>query len=272
MSVVALVFVFGACEKFRDILLPNNTDNGCGKPKLAPVSFSKMKLVNGNEVFAAVNEFAFNLYKDIDGEWVLQGTYPTNANGSITVNDLEPGSYVFKEKASNNWKLEKGIEEIEFTVDAGTVFWSNDFMWDKEEIVNIQTAVMSDLSWNNGNTSGKDGANGAGLNQFSVNGTTFKNNKNYVTPAHFDAALNKAFDAKKDNPDIYTVTERATSQLGDKKADKYTAPITGKYTKIYYVQVAMYKNAAWIVYEGTITVDNPGGNDNKQKMDLIRVQ
>ena len=129
---------------------------------------------------------------------------------------------------------------------------------------------MTGLSWNNGTVSNKDGANGAGINQFTFEKVTFKNNKEYITPANFEIVTNQPL-APKANANVFTITERHTSQLGDKKADKWTAPITGKYTKIYYVQIGMYKSG-WNIWEGTITVDNPGGNDKNQKFEMFKIK
>ena len=167
-----------------------------------------------------------------------------------------------EQEGGNNWEYDNGTNEY--------------YLWLKTKVAEelkkltcIEITVASGLNWNNGTVNNGNGANGGGLIQFTVDGFTFKNNKNYVTPANFAAAI--ATNNKPSNTDIYTVTERATSKLGDKKADKYTAPITGKYTKIYYVQVAMYRNGEWKIYEGTITVDNPGGNNDKQKVDIFRI-
>jgi len=120
-----------------------------------------------------------------------------------------------------------------------------------------ETIWINGLNWNNGNTSDKDGANGAGIISFSVDGIILKNNKNYVTPVNFDKVITKA-PAKNEEPAIYTVTERTVTN-------------NGKYEKVYDVKVALYKDNVWKGYEGTITVDNPGGNDKNQKIELVRV-
>jgi len=112
--------------------------------------------------------------------------------------------------------------------------------------------VLSELNWNNGNTSDKDGANGAGIISFKVNGVTFKNNKEYVTPANFDAKL---VNGPGSNPNMFTVTERGV----------YYTPT---YMKIYDIRVAMFVSDAWKVYAGSIIVDNPGGNDKNQIINL----
>jgi|GEM_PF-3315393 len=122
----------------------------------------------------------------------------------------------------------------------------------------VEKVVITNLNWNNGNTSDKNGANGAGINQFKVDNVTLKNNKNYVTPANFNTAVNK-IPGKNDATQIYTVTERTVNE-------------NGKYVKVYDVKVAFYAAGIWKVYEGTITVDNPGGNDNNQKIDLLRIK
>ena len=117
--------------------------------------------------------------------------------------------------------------------------------------------TVSNLSWNNGNISDKDGANGAGINSFTADGITFKNNRNYLTPANFDANIAKTPD-KNDKTEIYTVTER-------------TVTMSGQYVKVYDVKIAFYKDGEWKVYGGTISVNNPGGNDNVQKFEFERI-
>ncbi|MDR2017945.1 MAG: hypothetical protein LBQ00_03575 [Syntrophobacterales bacterium] len=113
---------------------------------------------------------------------------------------------------------------------------------------------MTDLNWNNGNTSNKDGANGAGINSFSLDGIQFKNNKNYVTPENFEAAI-----AQATGSNIFTVLERTVEQ-------------NGEYVKVYDVKVGLYTAGTLKVYGGTITVNNPGGNDKNQKIELVRVK
>jgi len=126
------------------------------------------------------------------------------------------------------------------------------------ELKPVEKITASELNWNNGNTSNKNGANGAGLISFSVDGVTLRNNKNYVTPENFSAAIAKTTLGKNDNTQIYTVTDRSVTK-------------NGKYVKIYEVRVGLYQNGAWNVYSGKIIVDNPGGNDDKQIIDLVRV-
>jgi len=122
---------------------------------------------------------------------------------------------------------------------------------------NDNKVVLSGLNWNNGNTSNKDGANGAGLIRFEVDGVTFRNNRNYITPDNFMAAISVA-PGNNGNPNIYTVLER-------------TVTIAGVYVKVYDVMVAIFADGDWNVYAGTITVDNPGGNDNNQKIEIYRI-
>ena len=114
--------------------------------------------------------------------------------------------------------------------------------------------TLTGLSWNNGNGNG----NGEGINRFTVNGITLKNNKNYVTPANFDVLVTKA-PGKNDETAIYTVTERTVTDNN------------GKYVKVYDIKVALYNDGAWKGYGGTITVDNPGGNNANQQVDLERI-
>jgi len=118
----------------------------------------------------------------------------------------------------------------------------------------VDTITLTGLNWNNGNGNG----NGAGINQFTVNGITLKNNKNYVVPADFDTKVAK-IPGKKDETALYTVSERTVTDFN------------GKYVKVYDIKVAFYEAGVWKGYGGTITVDNPGGNNNKQQVDLERI-
>ncbi|MDR1992347.1 MAG: hypothetical protein LBQ98_02440 [Nitrososphaerota archaeon] len=120
-----------------------------------------------------------------------------------------------------------------------------------EPINNDSEQIMiTSLSWNNGN----DG----GINQFSINGITLKNNKNYVTPANFDAIVAKTTFDKTDNTEIYTVTKTTVTDND------------GQYVKVYDIKVALCQDGAWKGYSGSITVDNPGGNNKNQQTDLAR--
>ncbi|MDR0373311.1 MAG: hypothetical protein LBI79_07145 [Nitrososphaerota archaeon] len=115
--------------------------------------------------------------------------------------------------------------------------------------------TLTGLNWNNGNGNG----NGGGINQFSVNGVTLKSNKNYVTPANFDVTIAKTSLGKNDNTEIYTVTD-ITVTSND-----------GTFVKVYDIKVALYQNGTWKGYSGSITVDNPGGNNKNQQTDLTRI-
>ena len=113
----------------------------------------------------------------------------------------------------------------------------------------IEMITLTNLSWNNGNN--------GGINSFTVNGIKLKNGKNYVPPASFNALIAKT-PGKNDETAIYTVTERTVSQNN------------GKYLKVYDVKVALYAGGIWKGYSGTISVDNPGGNNANQQVDLKR--
>ena len=117
-----------------------------------------------------------------------------------------------------------------------------------------ETITLTKLNWNNGNGCG----NGAGINSFKVGGITLKNNKNHVTPAQFDVLITKA-PCKNGETAIYTVTERTVTDAN------------GKYRKVYDVKVALYKDGIWKGYGGVITVDNPGGNNANQQIELGRI-
>ena len=119
----------------------------------------------------------------------------------------------------------------------------------EEEEEEVETVILSTLNWNNGN--------GAGINSFDVNGVTLKHNQNYATPANFDTIIAKT-PYKNSNTAIFTVVERTVTN-------------NGKYEKVYEIKVALYENGLWKVYGGTITVDNPGGNNKNQKIELERI-
>jgi hypothetical protein len=127
----------------------------------------------------------------------------------------------------------------------------------KTEEIELRTETekltLSGLSWNNGNGNG----NGGEINQFTVNGVTLKNNKNYITPANFETTITKA-PSKNGATAIYTVTEKTTTNSN------------GTYVKVYDIKVALYQDDAWKGYSGTISVDNPGGNNKNQQTDLTR--
>jgi hypothetical protein len=118
------------------------------------------------------------------------------------------------------------------------------------------TITLTGLNWNNGNGNG----NGGGINQFSVNGVTLKNNKNYMTSASFDTAVKQA-PAKNAETAIYSVDERSVQNS------------FGAYEKVYYVRVALFDSATgvWKIYAGTVSVNNPGGNDKDQQVVLTRI-
>ena len=138
---------------------------------------------------------------------------------------------------------------IAVSVGTETYFYACSGSFTKNKDVNVETIILSALNWNNGN--------GAGINSFDVNGVTLRHNKNYLTPANFDAAVAKA-PTQNDEVAIFTVIER-------------TVINNGKYEKVYEIKVALYEAGQWNVYGGIITVDNPGGNNNNQKIELTRI-
>ena len=64
-------------------------------------SVSFMKTVYGEP--AGADDFVFELFKKVDGEWESQGTYPTNLAGVVEVDELTPGEYKFVEVYSFFW-------------------------------------------------------------------------------------------------------------------------------------------------------------------------
>ena len=43
------------------------------------------------------------------------------------------------------------------------------------------------------------------------------------------------------------------------------------YLKVYDITVALYNAGVWKGYGGTVTVDNPGGNNANQQVELERI-
>jgi len=120
-----------------------------------------------------------------------------------------------------------------------------------EYIKFVDQIVMTAISWNSGG--GNGGGNGGGINQFTVNGITLRNNRNYMTPADFNAATKKAPGNNAETA-LYTV---------DKLTD------IGK-TRLYEIRVALFdaNTGIWKIYGGTALVDNPGGNNDNQTVTL----
>jgi len=89
-----IVPIFGAF--FVENELEGGTDRGS-------VSFNKVKYVgnyNDKEQFLPINkleEFWFNLFQIVNGEEIYVEAYYTDENGVVTTDELEPGSYVFRE-------------------------------------------------------------------------------------------------------------------------------------------------------------------------------
>jgi hypothetical protein len=130
----------------------------------------------------------------------------------------------------------------------------------------VDFVIATGLNWNNGKVKDdKDGANGAGLNQFTVDGMTLKNNKNYLTPASFLKKFDipvVAAPGSKDEKAYFTLIERNPLLPNQFNGN-------GAY-KEYDVYVALYKSNQWTFYVGEIIVDNPGGNDDKQQLHFER--
>jgi hypothetical protein len=147
----------------------------------------------------------------------------------------------------------RGIKNQEFAYSANHSFT----IIQTETITQTEKITITDINWNNGQTSNKDDANGGGINQLTVKNTTLKNNKNYVTPTNFETTISKA-PSKNGNTEIYTIVERTVTN-------------NGAYIKVYDTKVALFENNAWKVYSGSIPVNNPGGNDKNLKIDLARI-
>jgi len=200
----------------------------------------------------------------IQAKW---GQSSGNIGGNFDSYDfLNSPHFVNVMAAANGPKVSGEITDLLYLVGPD---YPNDVISRQPQIVPLvcpeddpETVVVSGLNWNNGTISDKDGANGAGLNQFTIDSYTMKNNKNYLTPVNFgnrfaDKAASAA-PSNKEEKGYFTVTKREVT-------------INGKYEKIYFVSAAIYQSGIWKGYAGTIIVDNPGGNDNNQKLNFYRV-
>jgi hypothetical protein len=113
---------------------------GGGIELFGGISFQKMKLINGEEEFAEEGEFAFDLFKEVNGQYTEKiGTYTTDGMAMVSVFGLESGNYVFIEVASNDWKLNlpAGINGLYFTIDGNIATWRDAFMVNNNTVVNI---------------------------------------------------------------------------------------------------------------------------------------
>jgi len=225
------------------------------------------------------------LLTDVD----FQLTFDQNDVDAIFVNDLGEKITLVKPEAPFYLRAPSDVfGDVEFTATATTteeLWYVNDFLffvdvregdyqqlfhpimsldtWDSfhtcsgnltimstEPEPESETITLTELSWNNGN--------GSGINRFTVDGITLKNNKNCVTPVNFDVLITKT-PAKNDETAIYTTTERTVTKNN------------GLYVKEYEIKVALYNGGVWKGYGGIITVDNPGGNDANQQIKLERI-
>lgn len=71
--------------------------------KYGDVSFTKVKYAGSTPLSVDANEFGFKLFKIVNNEEICIGVYYTDEFGVVTVKDLEPGSYVFREMWALFW-------------------------------------------------------------------------------------------------------------------------------------------------------------------------
>lgn len=77
---------------------PPGDDNPPGDTPHTPARHGKVALGKSDaETGLPLQGVVFNLYREIDGEWVLVGTYTTDENGVIYVDNLPYGNYQFVE-------------------------------------------------------------------------------------------------------------------------------------------------------------------------------
>jgi len=89
-------FTNNPCGFIFGFVLPGTTfDNKLNPTFEGAASFNKVKY--GGALDVAAGEFEFDLFKIVDGVKVYHDTYLTDLNGVVSVENLEPGSYVFKE-------------------------------------------------------------------------------------------------------------------------------------------------------------------------------
>jgi hypothetical protein len=212
----------------------------------------------GEELFHPddYNEFEWDIFTEYGVHIYGPLTTTDGTNGRVIIPrevlaDLEPGIYHVIERELSGWLDLTG--RIRFEVTEEGVDW----VYEGYRVyVNAPLVMLRDLNWNNGNISNRNGANGGGINAFSIEGVTLRNNRNYLTPDNFEEAL---INPANQPAAIYTVVERTV--------------IEGEvYTKVHVVRVALMGEQGWRLFEGTITVDNPGGNNNRQQIAVIQVR
>ena len=115
-----------------------------------------------------------------------------------------------------------------------------------EETFDSDVIVVSNLNWNNGNQSG--------INSFMIDGMTLKNNKNYMELEDFNIATMQEM---KKVPALFTVIEKNIEN-------------NNGYEKEYVIKVALYKNGIWVLYNGSLIVNNEGGKEKDKTFELTK--
>ncbi|MCL2132452.1 MAG: hypothetical protein FWH36_08420 [Lentimicrobiaceae bacterium] len=145
---------------------PNYPDYNSGilpcQPQIVPIygedgdffsaggaTFYKMKMVGGELEHPEAGEFEFELWKT-DGDWISTTQvidencgYPFVNHlfaGMVSAYLLDPGKYVFKEKASAEWQLDipAGIDGLYFEIQSdGKAVWRDAFMQEDQTVVNV---------------------------------------------------------------------------------------------------------------------------------------
>lgn len=116
-----------------------------------------------------------------------------------------------------------------------------------EYLNSASISKASDLNWNNGNKSG--------LNSFEVEGIQIKANKSFRSQEEYESEIQNAGGSTP----IFTVIERNVIK-------------DGEYVKAYKLKVGIYENDNWKLYDGDIIVDNPGGHNDRQYVNMIRIK
>jgi hypothetical protein len=99
------------------------------QPFLGGIGFTKMKLVNGQQMTAGAGEFEFDLFMEQNDVYDLFiRTICTDNYGRVSITDLPEGNYVFKEKEYANWKLDIPGDGLYFTIAPdGTATWADQY-------------------------------------------------------------------------------------------------------------------------------------------------
>ena len=148
-------------------------------PPTGDVSFNKVKY-DGLLPIAVEEEFAFDLFKLVNGAEAYHGIFYNDADGVVTATGLEPGSYVFREVVTADfydaipgvngevwgyrfvWQAfyPNGDDGLYFEIDAnGKTIWPEGYIGEGAEVptVNNKLVPKTDKLWELTKTTGAPG-------------------------------------------------------------------------------------------------------------------